>query len=106
MVPMTRGAAHQQWPGTRTFFNPIGKPMMKFHHFPIALLIAAAGIAPLPTQAQKAATTSSTVASSPGKAKLTGRIVVSNDGKTRTVTTTATDAQGKKVTNVAVYDKQ
>jgi hypothetical protein len=41
-----------------------------------------------------------------GKATLTGRIVVSKDGKTRTVTTTATNAQGKKVTNVAVYDKQ
>lgn len=41
-----------------------------------------------------------------GKATLTGRIVVSGDGKTRTVTTTTTDAQGKKVTNVAVYDKQ
>jgi hypothetical protein len=41
-----------------------------------------------------------------GKATLTGRIVVSRDGKTRTVTTTATNAQGKKVTNVAVYDKQ
>jgi hypothetical protein len=41
-----------------------------------------------------------------GKATLTGRIVVSQDGKTRTVTTTTTDAQGKKVTNVAVYDKQ
>ena len=41
-----------------------------------------------------------------GKVTLTGRIVVSRDGKTRTVTTTATDAQGKKVTNVAVYDKQ
>ena len=41
-----------------------------------------------------------------GKATVTGRIVVSRDGKTRTVTTTATDAQGKKVTNVAVYDKQ
>ena len=41
-----------------------------------------------------------------GKATLTGRIVVSSDGKTRTVTTTATNAQGKKVTNVAVYDKQ
>ena len=40
------------------------------------------------------------------KATLTGRIVVSADGKSRTVTTTATDAQGKKVTNVAVYDKQ
>jgi hypothetical protein len=41
-----------------------------------------------------------------GKETLTGRIVVSNDGKSRTVTTTATDPQGKKVTNVAVYDKQ
>ena len=41
-----------------------------------------------------------------GKETLTGRIVISNDGKSRTVTTTATDAQGKKVTNVAVYDKQ
>jgi hypothetical protein len=41
-----------------------------------------------------------------GKQTLTGRIVVSADGKTRTVTTTATDASGKKVTNVAVYDKQ
>lgn len=41
-----------------------------------------------------------------GKTTLTGRIVVSRDGKTRTVTVTSTDAQGKKVTNVAVYDKQ
>jgi endonuclease YncB( thermonuclease family) len=41
-----------------------------------------------------------------GKQTLTGRIVVSADGKSRTVTTTSTDAQGKKVTNVAVYDKQ
>lgn len=41
-----------------------------------------------------------------GKTTLTGRIVVASDGKSRTVTTTSTDAQGKKVTNVAVYDKQ
>ena len=41
-----------------------------------------------------------------GKATLTGRIVISRYGKTRTVTTTTTDAQGQKVTNVAVYDKQ
>ena len=41
-----------------------------------------------------------------GKVTLTGRIVVSRDGKTRTVTTTTKNAQGKKVTNVAVYDKQ
>jgi hypothetical protein len=40
------------------------------------------------------------------KTTLTGRIVISRDGKTRTVTTTATNAQGKKVTNVAFYDKQ
>ena len=41
-----------------------------------------------------------------GKTTLSGRVVVSRDGKTRTVTTTSTNAQGKKVTNVAVYDKQ
>ena len=41
-----------------------------------------------------------------GKATLTGRIVISRYGKSRTVTTTSTDAQGQKVTNVAVYDKQ
>ena len=40
-----------------------------------------------------------------GKATLTGRVVVSADGKTRTVTTTGTDSAGKKVTNVAVFDK-
>lgn len=41
-----------------------------------------------------------------GKETLTGKIVVSADGKTRTVTTTATNAEGKKVTNVGVYEKQ
>ena len=41
-----------------------------------------------------------------GKPTVNGRIVVSQDGKTRTVTTTTTDAQDKKVKNVAVYDKQ
>jgi hypothetical protein len=41
-----------------------------------------------------------------GKATLTGRIVISADGKTRTVTTTGTDANGKKVTTAGVYDKQ
>ena len=40
------------------------------------------------------------------KVTLTGRIVVSANGKTRTVTTTGTDSRGKKVTNTAVYDKQ
>jgi hypothetical protein len=41
-----------------------------------------------------------------GRVTLTGRIVVSQDGKTRTVTTTSTNLEGKKVTNTAVYDKQ
>ena len=41
-----------------------------------------------------------------GKVTLSGRIVISKDGKTRTVTTTATDDKGKKVTTVGVYDKQ
>jgi hypothetical protein len=34
------------------------------------------------------------------------KIVVAADGKTRTVTVDGTDAQGKKVHSVAVYDKQ
>jgi hypothetical protein len=41
-----------------------------------------------------------------GKVTLTGRIVTSADGKTRTVTTRGTDAKGKKFENIAVYDKQ
>ena len=41
-----------------------------------------------------------------GKVTISGRIVVSADGKTRTVTTTITDSMGMKTTGVAVYDKQ
>ena len=41
-----------------------------------------------------------------GKVTLTGRIEVSVDGKTRTVTTNGTDAQGKKFKSISVYDKQ
>ena len=41
-----------------------------------------------------------------GKVMVTGRVEVSADGKTRTVTATATDAQGNKGTSTAVYDKQ
>lgn len=41
-----------------------------------------------------------------GKSIMTGRVVVSEDGKTRTVTTKGTDDAGKKVANTAVYDKQ
>ena len=36
----------------------------------------------------------------------TGRIVVSDDGKSRTVTTLGKDAKGKKFKSTAVYDKQ
>ena len=41
-----------------------------------------------------------------GKVTVSGRAVVSADGKTRTVTLNRTDAAGKKVTGTAVYDKQ
>jgi len=41
-----------------------------------------------------------------GKVTLTGRIAVSMNGKTRTVTTSGTDAKGKRFKVVAVYDKQ
>jgi hypothetical protein len=41
-----------------------------------------------------------------GKVTLTGRIVVSADGKTRTVSTSGTDSAGKKVKSTGVYDKQ
>jgi hypothetical protein len=41
-----------------------------------------------------------------GKVAISGKIVTSADGKTRTVTTKGTDPQGKKFENVAVYDKQ
>ncbi|HET7295402.1 MAG TPA: hypothetical protein VFM88_23495 [Vicinamibacteria bacterium] len=41
-----------------------------------------------------------------GKVSVTGRIVVSPDGKTRTVTLTTTDPSGKQMTSTAVYDKQ
>jgi hypothetical protein len=41
-----------------------------------------------------------------GKATITGRVVVSGDGKTRTVTTSGTDPQGKKFKSTVVYDKQ
>jgi len=40
------------------------------------------------------------------KVTTTGRVVVSADGKSRTVTTSGTDAKGKKVSSTAVYDKQ
>ena len=41
-----------------------------------------------------------------GKVTMTGRVVLSADGKTRTVTATGTDPKGKKFKSVSVYDKQ
>ncbi|MBI1740233.1 MAG: hypothetical protein HYR57_05055 [Candidatus Koribacter versatilis] len=41
-----------------------------------------------------------------GKVTMTGRIVVSADGKSRTVKTSGTDSMGKKVKNTGVYDRQ
>jgi hypothetical protein len=41
-----------------------------------------------------------------GKITLTGRIVVTANGRTRTVTTNGTDSKGKRFSNRAVYDKQ
>ncbi len=41
-----------------------------------------------------------------GKATITAKAEVSKDGKTRTVTQTGTDAQGKPVNIVSVYEKQ
>jgi hypothetical protein len=41
-----------------------------------------------------------------GKVTTTQNSVVSSDGKTRTITTTGTDPQGRKVNTVAAYDKQ
>jgi hypothetical protein len=40
------------------------------------------------------------------KVTISGRGVVSADGKTRTVTISGTDSTGKKFTSTAVYDKQ
>jgi hypothetical protein len=46
------------------------------------------------------------IAKKDGKPVLSGRVVISADGKTRTVHVTATDSQGNKVRGTAVYDKQ
>ena len=41
-----------------------------------------------------------------GKVTVTQTIVVSGDGKTRTITTKGTDAKGQTVDTIAFYDKQ
>ena len=40
-----------------------------------------------------------------GKVTITGRVVVSADGKSRTVTVSGSDSKGKKFTSTSVYDK-
>jgi hypothetical protein len=46
------------------------------------------------------------VGKSGGKVTVTGRVTHSADGKTRTVTTSMTDAMGKKIESTTIYDKQ
>jgi hypothetical protein len=41
-----------------------------------------------------------------GKVTVSGKIVVAADGKSRTVTASATDEKGQKVSATSVYDKQ
>ncbi len=41
-----------------------------------------------------------------GKVTVSGKIVVSADGKTRTVSTSGTDSMGMKMKSTSVYDKQ
>jgi hypothetical protein len=41
-----------------------------------------------------------------GKVIVTGHVVVSADGKTRTLHLSGTDSSGKKVSSVSMYDKQ
>ena len=41
-----------------------------------------------------------------GTVTTSGKIVVSADGKTRTLTTSGKNSAGKKLTGTAVYDKQ
>jgi hypothetical protein len=41
-----------------------------------------------------------------GKVTVTGKNVLSADGKTRTINTSGTNSKGDKINNTAVYDKQ
>jgi hypothetical protein len=41
-----------------------------------------------------------------GKVTMTGKIVVAPDGKSRTLTLSGTNAAGKKIHSITVYDKQ
>jgi len=50
--------------------------------------------------------TQTTINKKNGRVTVAGRIVISADGKSRTVTVTGTTPKGKRFKNVAVYDKQ
>jgi hypothetical protein len=50
--------------------------------------------------------TLSTVSKKGGQETLNARIVVSADGKTRTVTVSGTNARGAKISSTQIYDKQ
>ncbi len=52
------------------------------------------------------ATTYETVSTKGGKETSRQHVVYAADGKSRTVTTTGTDAAGQKINNVAVYDRK
>lgn len=41
-----------------------------------------------------------------GKVTTTTRVAIAADGKTRTITTTGTDEQGRRVNNVALWDRK
>ncbi len=41
-----------------------------------------------------------------GQVTVTGRVAIAADGKSRTVTSTTTDATGTKLTSTAVFDRQ
>jgi len=41
-----------------------------------------------------------------GKVTMSGKVVVSADGKTRTITVSGTDAMGMKMEMIGVYDRQ
>ena len=85
------GATHNEWPGkfNGRFYAVTGDPTSDMRSYRMI------NRRTLAITAKKA-----------GKVTLTGRIVVSRDGKRRTVTTTGKDSKGKWVTNTAVYDKQ
>ena len=87
----SNGATHNEWTGKfdNNFYAVSGDPTSDMRSY-----------------RQVNAHTLALTAKKENKITLTGTIVVSANGKTRTVTTHGRDAKGKRVTNTAVYDKQ